>query len=207
VSKSIRLLGSLTSPYVRKVRIVMAEKRIDYHLELEDVWAPDSRIQEANPLGKVPCLIMEDGGAVFDSRVIVEYLDAASPVSKLIPPSGRERAEVRTWEALADGIVDAAILIRLEQTQRPPEQQSAKWLDRQRGKIDAGLAAMSRGLGDKPWCNGHAYTLGDIAVGCALGYLEFRFATIRWRDEFPNLARHNDKLKARASFADTQPPQ
>jgi glutathione S-transferase len=207
VSKSIRLLGSVTSPYVRKVRIVMAEKRIDYQLELEDVWAPDSRIQDANPLGKVPCLIMEDGGAVFDSRVIVEYLDAASPVSKLIPPSGRERAEVRTWEALADGIVDAAILIRLEQTQRPTEQQSAKWIDRQRGKIDAGVAAMSRGLGDKPWCNGHAYTLADIATGCALGYLDFRFPANRWRDEFPNLARHYDKLKTRASFADTQPPQ
>jgi len=207
VSKTIRLLGSPTSPYVRKVRIVMAEKRIDYHLENEDVWAPDSRIQDANPLGKVPCLIMEDGGAVFDSRVIVEYLDAASPVSKLIPPAGRERAEVRTWEALGDGLVDAAILIRLEQTKRTPAQQSAEWIDRQNGKIDAALAAMSRGLGDKPWCNGHAYTLADIAVGCALGYLEFRFPAINWRAQHPNLARHYDKLKARPSFVDTQPPK
>jgi len=97
VSKSIRLLASLTSPYVRKVRIVMAEKRIDYHLELEDVWAPDTRIHEANPLGKVPCLIMEDGGAVVDCLVICEYLDGITPVAKLVPPFGRERAEVRTW--------------------------------------------------------------------------------------------------------------
>jgi len=133
--KSLRLIGSLTSPYVRKVRIVMAEKRIDCQLELEDVWAPDSAIQQLNPLGKVPCLIMEDGGALFDSRVIVEYLDTATPVTKLIPANGRERAEVRTWEALGDGIVDAAILVRLEQTQRPPEQQSAKWIERQLGKI------------------------------------------------------------------------
>ena len=125
MSKSIRLLGSLTSPYVRKVRIVMAEKRIDYHLEIEDVWSPDSHIQDANPLGKVPCLIMEDGGAVFDSRVIVEYLDGMTPVAKLIPPSGRERAEVRTWEALGDGVVDAAILTRLELTQRPPTSRAA----------------------------------------------------------------------------------
>jgi glutathione S-transferase len=207
VSKSIRLLGSLTSPYVRKVRIVMAEKRIEYQLELEDVWAPDTRIQDANPLGKVPCLIMEDGGAVFDSRVIVEYLDSATPVAKLIPPSGRERAEVRTWEALADGIVDAAILARLEATQRPPEKQSSQWIDRQMGKVNAGIAAMSRGLGDKAWCNGHAYTLADIAVGCALGYIDFRFGSIDWRGQYPNLARLYEKLAARPSFAESQPPK
>jgi glutathione S-transferase len=207
VTKSIRLLGSLTSPYVRKVRIVMAEKRIDYHLELEDVWAPDTRIQDANPLGKVPCLIMEDGGAVFDSRVIVEYLDGMTPVAKLIPPSGRERAEVRTWEALGDGVVDAAILTRLEQTQRPPEQQSSTWVDRQMGKLRAGIAAMSRGLGDKPWCNGQAYTLADIAVGCALGYIDFRFGSIDWRGQYPNLGRLYEKLAARPSFAETQPPK
>jgi glutathione S-transferase len=207
VSKNIRLLGSLTSPYVRKVRIVMAEKRIDYHLELEDVWAPDTRILDSNPLGKVPCLIMEDGGAVFDSRVIVEYLDGMTPVAKLIPPSGRERAEVRTWEALADGVVDALILTRLEQTQRPPEQQSQKWIDRQLQKVDTGVRAMSLGLGEKPWCNGHTYSLADIAVGCALGYLDFRFAHIDWRGQYSNLARLNEKLAARPSFVDTQPPK
>jgi glutathione S-transferase len=207
VSKNIRLLGSLTSPYVRKVRIVMAEKRIEYQLELEDVWAPDTRILESNPLGKVPCLIMEDGGAVFDSRVIVEYLDGMTPVAKLIPPSGRERAEVRTWEALADGVVDALILARLEQTQRPPEQQSQKWIDRQLQKVHTGVMAMSNGLGEKPWCNGHAYSLADIAVGCALGYLDFRFSHIDWRGQYPNLARLNEKLAARPSFVDTQPPR
>lgn len=207
MSKNIRLLGSLTSPYVRKVRIVMAEKRIEHHLDLEDVWAPDSKIQEANPLGKVPCLIMEDGGAVFDSRVIVEYLDGMTPVSKLIPPSGRERAEVRTWEALGDGVIDASILARLEKTQRPPEQQSTQWIDRQMSKVNAGIAAMSRGLGEKPWCNGQAYTLADIAVGCALGYLDFRFGSIDWRGQYPNLARLSEKLAARPSFAETQPPK
>ncbi|HEU0204455.1 MAG TPA: glutathione S-transferase N-terminal domain-containing protein, partial [Burkholderiaceae bacterium] len=100
----MRLIASLTSPYVRKVRIVMAEKRIECQLELEDVWAADTKIQSVNPLGKVPCLIMEDGGAVFDSRVIVEYMDAISPVARLIPTGGRQRVEVRTWEALADGV-------------------------------------------------------------------------------------------------------
>jgi glutathione S-transferase len=185
----------------------MAEKRIEYQLELEDVWAPDTRILESNPLGKVPCLIMEDGGAVFDSRVIVEYLDGMTPVAKLIPPSGRERAEVRTWEALADGVVDALILARLEQTQRPPEQQSQKWIDRQLQKVHTGIKAMSNGLGEKPWCNGHAYSLADIAVGCALGYLDFRFSHIDWRGQYPNLARLNEKLAARPSFVDTRPPK
>jgi len=207
VSKSLRLIGSLTSPYVRKVRIVMAEKRIEHQFDLEDVWGPDTKIQDSNPLGKVPCLIMEDGGAVFDSRVIVEYLDTMTPVSKLLPPSGRERAEVRTWEALGDGMLDAAILARLELTQRSTEQQSQKWLDRQMGKVHAGLNAMSRGLGDKPWCNGHGYTLADIAVGCTLDYLDFRFAHINWRETYPNLAKLNEKIAVRPSFVETQPPQ
>jgi glutathione S-transferase len=206
VSKNLRLIASFTSPYVRKVRIVMAEKRIDCQLELEDVWSPDTKIRESNPLGKVPCLIMEDGGAVFDSRVIVEYLDTITPIARLIPANGRERAEVRTWEALADGVLDAAILVRLEQTQRPREQQSDKWIARQMEKIHAGLAAMSRGLAEKPWCNGQTYTLADIAVGCALGYLDFRFGHIDWRSQYQNLARLHEKLAARASFIETAPP-
>ena len=207
MSKNLRLIASLASPYVRKVRIVMAEKRIECHMELEDVWAADSTIAESNPLSKVPCLIMEDGGAVFDSRVIVEYLDGLTPVAKLIPPSGRERAEVRTWEALADGICDAAILVRLERTQRPAEQQSQKWIDRQMLKVTNGLAAMAHGLGDKPWCSGASYSLADISAGCALAYLEFRFPQIVWRAQYPNLARHMEKLAARPSFIETAPPQ
>ena len=114
---------------------------------------------------------------------------------------------MRTWEALGDGVVDAAILTRLELTQRPPEQQSSKWIDRQMGKLRAGIAAMSRGLGEKPWCNGQAYTLADIAVGCALGYMDFRFGSIDWRGQYPNLARLHEKLAARPSFAETQPPK
>lgn len=203
--KSIRLIGSLTSPYVRKVRVVMAEKRIEFKFELEDVWAPGSQIAALNPLGKVPCLVMEDGGAVFDSRVIVEYLDSISPVGKLIPANGRERAEVRTWEALADGLVDAAILIRLEHTQRPAKQQSRSWIERQTGKLSHALDAMERGLGDKTWCNGHAYTLADIAVGCALGYLDLRFAELVWRESRPALAAHYERVLARPHFADTAP--
>jgi len=202
----MKLIGSLTSPYVRKVRVVMAEKKLDYQFVLEDVWASDA-ILKANPLGKVPCLVLEGGEAVFDSRVIVEYVDTLSPVGKLIPERGRERAEVRTWEALADGVLDAAILARLEQTWpgRAEAQRSAAWIDRQLSRVTASLLAMSQGLGDKAWCFGTHFSLADIAVGCALGYLDFRFPQIDWRSAHANLARLHGKLAMRQSFADTAP--
>jgi glutathione S-transferase len=150
---------------------------------------------------------MEGAEALFDSRVIVEYLDTLSPVGKLIPAVGRERAEIKTWEALADGLMDAAILARLEATWagRTKSQRSQAWIDRQLGKIDATVKAMNRGLGEKPFCAGIHLTLADIAVGCALGYLDFRFPLIDWRTEYPNLVRLHDKLLQRPSFADTQP--
>ena len=181
----MKLIGALTSPYVRKVRIVMAEKKLDYQFELEDVWNAET-ILKANPLGKVPCLVLEGGEAVFDSRVIVEYLDTRSPLNRLIPESGRGRTEVRTWEALADGLIDAAILARLEATWpgRGEGQRSQAWIERQLSRVDSALAAMSTGLGDKPWCSGIHLSLADIAVGCALGYLDFRFPLIDWRDQF-----------------------
>ncbi len=202
----MKLIGSLTSPYVRKVRVVMAEKKLDYQLVLEDPWGTDA-VLKSNPLGKVPCLVMEGGEAVFDSRVIVEYLDTLSPVGKLIPPSGRERVEVRTWEALADGLCDAAILARLERTWGPREgARSEAWVQRQLGHVHSALKAMSLGLGDTPWCCGNHFTLADVACGTALSYLDFRFPEIAWRGEYPNLARLVTKLSARPSFVDTAPP-
>ena len=204
----MKLIGALTSPYVRKVRIVMAEKKLDYHLILEDVWSADTVIGDSNPLGKVPCLIMEGGEALFDSRVIVEYLDTLSPVGKLIPPSGRERAEVKTWEALADGILDAAILARLEATWplRKDGERSPAWIERQMKKIDASLAAMDRALSNRVYCAGTHMSLADISVGCALGYLDFRFPQIDWRSAHPNLGQLQERLTQRQSFKDTLPP-
>lgn len=203
----MKLIGSSSSPYVRKVRIVMAEKKLDYHYVTENVWAADTQISESNPLGKVPCLVMEGAEALFDSRVIVEYLDTLSPVGKLIPSLGRERAEVKTWEALADGVLDAALVARLEATWdgRSKAQQCQPWIDRQLVKIDNSLKAMNKGLGDKPFCAGIHLSLADIAVGCALGYLEFRFPQIAWRADHANLVRLQDKLMLRPSFADTLP--
>ena len=203
----MKLLGSTSSPYVRKVRVVMAEKKLDYEFVTEDVWGTDTTIAESNPLGKVPCLVMEGAEALFDSRVIVEYLDTLSPVGKLIPAVGRERAEIKTWEALADGLMDAAILARLEATWagRTKAQRSQVWIDRQLGKVNAALGAMAKGLGEKPYCAGIHLTLADIAVGCALGYVDFRFPQIDWRSEHANLVKLHDKLLQRPSFADTLP--
>ena len=203
----MKLIGALTSPYVRKVRVVMAEKKLDFQFVLEDVWGNDA-ILKSNPLGKVPCLVLDGGEAVFDSRVIVEYVDTLSPVGKLIPPSGRERTEVRTWEALSDGLLDAAILARLEANWagRSAEQRCTAWIDRQMRAVNHALEAMSHGLADKPFCAGIHFTLADVAVGCALGYLDFRFPHIDWRGPHPNLHKHYDKLATRPSFVDTAPP-
>lgn len=206
---TMRLIGAVTSPYARKVRIVLSEKKLDYQFVTENVWAEDTHINSANPLGKVPCLVMEAQDAVFDSRVIVDYLDTLSPVGKLIPAAGRQRVEVKTWEALADGLLDAAILARLEQTWpgRSASERSQAWVARQMGKVDRALTAMSTGLADKPWCSvGVHMTLADIAVGCALGYLDFRFPELPWRARHPNLAQLLDtKLAPRPSFVETAP--
>ena len=203
----MKLIGAVTSPYVRKVRIVMAEKKLDYQFVTEDVWAADTSITQSNPLGKVPCLVMEGGEALFDSRVIVEYVDTLSPVGKLIPPTGRERAEVKTWEALADGVLDAAILARLEASWggRKDSERCTAWIDRQLKKIHDSLAAMERALQDRQYCTSNHMSLADIAVGCALGYLDFRFAHIDWRSEHANLAQLYERLAQRQSFKDSAP--
>ena len=140
----MKLIGSLTSPYVRKVRVVMAEKKLEYEFLIEDVWADDSIIQQHNPLGKVPCLMMDDHGSLFDSRVIVEYLDTLSPVGRLLPQQGRDRAATKCWEAIADGLLDAAVTIVIETRRRPAELRSPDWINRQHGKIIAALAHMEK---------------------------------------------------------------
>ena len=202
----MKIIGSLTSPYARKVRVVLAEKKIEADFVPENVWVPETAIGQHNPLGKIPCLVMDDGSAVFDSRVIVEYVDTLSPVGKLIPADGRERAAVKTWEALADGLLDAGILARLEATWRPAEQQSPAWVERQMSKINAALKGMSLGLGESNYCHNNQFSLADVAVGCALGYLDFRFPSLNWRAPYPNLDQLHQRLMQRQSFKDTTPP-
>jgi len=200
----MKLIGSLTSPFVRKVRIVLAEKKIEYEFELDNPWTPDAKTPGFNPLGKVPVLVLDDGTTLFDSRVIVEFLDNASPIGRLLPAENRERIEVRRWEALADGVLDAGVLARLE-NQREAKMRNPAWVERQMGKVQSGLAAMDATLGDKLWCTGHSYTLADIAVGVCLGWLDFRFPKLGWKKDHAGLAREFDKLAERTSFTDTAP--
>ncbi len=200
----MKLVGTLTSPFVRKVRIVLAEKRIECEFEIDIPWNEDTHVGHFNPLGKVPVLVLDDEETLFDSRVIVEYLDTVTPVSRLIPDLSRTRIQVKRWEALADGTCDAAAAIFLER-KRPIDKQSGEWMERQKRKIDQALNAMAIELGERHWCVGDAYSLADIAVGCCLGYLDFRFSEIKWRDDYPNLGRLHDKLMKRTGFADTVP--
>lgn len=202
----MKLIGSLTSPYVRKVRVVMAEKKLDYEFVLENVWAEETTIQESNPLGKVPCLLMDDGGSLFDSRVIVEYLDTLSPVGRLIPQPGRDRTATKCWEAIADGVLDAATAINVEYRRRPAELRSDAWIERQHKKIAAALGFMDQGLNTQPFCMGVNFGLADIAVGCALGYLDLRFEELNWRQQYGHLARLEEKLAQRPSFVASLPP-
>ena len=178
------MIATLTSPYARKVRIALAEKKIEYALVEASPWTAADSVAEFNPLGKIPVLVLDDGTRLFDSRVIVEYLDTVSPVSRLIPEPSRQRITVKRWEALADGICDAAGAIHIER-KRPARQQSNDWIDRQHEKVERGLAEMARELEDRPWCNGEGYSLADIATGCALGYLDLRFPEIAWRACIP----------------------
>ena len=203
----MKLIGSLTSPYVRKTRVVLAEKKLDYEFVLENVWADNTQIQVHNPLGKVPCLLMDDGGSLFDSRVIVEYLDTLSPVGRLIPQPGRDRAATKCWEAIADGVLDAAIVIHTEQTRRPTELRSEQWINRQYKKIWAALKFMDESLDSQPFCMGVNFGLADVGVGCALGYLDLRFDHLNWRDQYSNLLRLEEKLSTRPSFVSTRPPK
>ena len=203
----MKLIGSLASPFVRKARIAFLEKKIDIELALEDVWSPESTLQSLNPVGKVPTLVLDDGSVFYDSSVIVEYADTLSPVGHLIPSSGKERAIVKTWEALADGILEAAVLTRLERTWGPRGQNiSQEWINRQLSKISVGLKTISDNLGSNTWCYNNQFGLADIAFGTVCGYLLFRFPEIKWQDEFPNLSAFYEKLSQRQSFKDTPHP-
>lgn len=200
----MKLIGSPTSPYVRKTRIVLAEKKIEYEFVI-DATGDENSVAPWNPLGRVPVLVLDDDSSLFDSRVIVEYLDNLAPNNRLIPPPGRERIAVRRWEALADGICDAAVDAVME-GRRTEAQRSAASIGRQRATVGRGLAACAEELGEQPWCFGNAISLADVALGAMLGYLALRFPDIDWRGKHPNLARQYDKLMQRPAFADTAPP-
>jgi glutathione S-transferase len=191
----MKLLASLASPYTRKVRVVLAEKKIDCEMELVDVAPVDNPVNPHNPLGKIPTLMLDDGAALYDSRVIVEFLDQASPLNRLIPADVRERVQVRRWEALADGVVDAGILVR-----------GGFQLEKQIPRMHRGMARLAAELDGRAWCCGERYSLADIALGCCVGWLGFRKpGDVDWQAEYPALARRYARLLERAAFAQTIP--
>ena len=201
----MKLLGSLASPYTRKVRIVLAEKRIECELDLVDVQPVENPVNAHNPLGKIPTLLLDDGTALYDSRVIVEFLDAVSPISRLIPDDTRPRAAVRRWEALADGVLDAGLLVRYESL-RDKKEQGKAWIDKQLARMHRGMKQMEADFGERAWCHGDRYSLADIALGSCLGWLEFRKpGGVDWHKEYPGLAKHYQKLMERPAFADSAP--
>lgn len=202
----MKLIASLTSPYARKIRVVLMEKRIEVDLVEENVWAADTKVGLHNPLTKVPVLLLDDGTSLYDSRVIAEFLDGVTPVSRLIPEGGRDRAMVKRLEALGDGITDAGIAIFLER-KRDSAMQGKDWIARQLGKVESGISAVARELGDRKFCQGENMTLGDISVACGLLWLEFRMPEIKWRETYPNLRSWAERLEARASFTETRPPK
>jgi glutathione S-transferase len=199
----MKLLASLASPYTRKVRVFLAEKKIECDLELVDVAPIENAVNAHNPLGKIPTLILDDGTPLYDSRVIVEFLDSASPISRLIPDETRDRVAVRRWEALADGVLDAGILVRLE-SQR--EKRSKSFADKQTARMHRAMEQLAKDLGDKTFCHGERYSLADIALGCCTGWLDFRKpADVDWCKQYPPLAAHYKKLMERPAFAETVP--
>ncbi|MCL2591114.1 MAG: glutathione S-transferase N-terminal domain-containing protein [Betaproteobacteria bacterium] len=203
----MKLIGSVNSPYTRKVRVVFAEKKIDYDFVAVSHEEFGAKVTPSNPLSKVPVLILDDETPIFDSRVIVEYLDGVVHHDKLLPDSARECAEVRCWEALADGISDASVLVALEQ-RRPLEQQSGSWVQRQREKVEQGLAFIANSLNDgRSYCVGIHFSLADVAVGCMLGWLLLRLPEIKWQAEYPALAGFYERLMQRPSFVATRPSE
>ena len=201
----MKLLASLTSPYARKIRIVLAEKALPFELVVDSPWEANTRIPELNPLGKVPVLGADSGETFFDSPVIAGYLDTLGAPPALLPGDALDAVRVRQTEALADGVTDAAVTALLE-SRRPDGERSAREIARQRDKIDRGLAELERRLDDRHWFNGGAMMLGDIAVGVALGYLDLRFGDLDWRGRHPGLVPFAERMFARASFEGTRPP-
>ena len=202
----MKLLGTHSSPYVRKVRIAFEEKHIQYDYVIAPPADPNSGVSKYNPLGKIPVLICDDGKCIYDSSVIVEYLDALGGPPKLIPDSFVDYIQVKRWQALGDGIVDSAILISRNQRQPPAMRQSADWHLSQQKKIDAGLATMESELDSRTFCYGNTFTLADIACGMVLGYLDHALPRLDWRNSFLRLKKHAKRLAERASFRNTLPP-
>jgi glutathione S-transferase len=194
---------SPSSPFVRKVRIAIALLGFegDVTLERADTTDPNDTLRKTNPLGKIPVLVVEDGSAVYDSRVILDYLDERAGGGKIVPREAKRRLDALRLQALCDGILDASILTVYEGRFRKPEMQEPKWLDLQAGKVSRALAALEAA----PPAIDPMPHVGQIALACALGYRDFRFGS-GWRAEHPRLVAWLDDFAARVpAYAATGP--
>ena len=199
----MKLYGSLTSPYVRKIRILIREKNLACEFVVADAWAADSPIPALNPLGKVPALALDNGDVLFDSPVIVEYLDSLKAPA-LLPVSGAARWETLRWQALADGMLDATVS-RLLELRRPAEQQSAENVRRQEDKIARSIEYTEQRLSRESWLRENRFTLADLVMAVALEYIDFRYPH-NWRGRHARLAQWLAGVSARPSLIETRPP-
>jgi glutathione S-transferase len=200
----MKLIGSKTSPYVRKIRVLLAEKQLAHEFLEESAWSADTQVPNYNPLNKVPALQLDDGESIYDSAVIAEYLDAISG-GQYLPQSPVERARVKRDEALGDGIADAGITAFLER-KRDAARQDAAWIARQMSKVNAGIGGLAKNLGSKPYLGGSQMNLGDIACACGLFWAEFRMPELCWREQYPSLKAWAERMESRPSFEATKPP-
>lgn len=195
----MKLLGTNTSPYVRKARLVLLEKNIPHDYIIDPPREPGSLVARVNPLGRIPALILDDETCVFDSPVIAEYADSLNDNPILIPHNDAlARMRVKCWEALADGIMDSAVAVRNEST-RPPEKQEPGNLTLHNNAITRALDHAAKQLGANEWCEGASITLADLALASALIYLDLRQAERDWRSDHPNLADWFARMEKRAS--------
>jgi glutathione S-transferase len=199
----MKLVGSKTSPYVRKVRVILAERNLPFDFIEESAWNANTTVPRYNPLNKVPALVMDDGEPVYDSRVICEYLDSISG-GGLLPTAPAARARVRRDEALGDGIADAGITVFLER-KREQARQDGAWIARQLDKVSAGMAAIERSLGRQEYLGGAQPNMADIACACALFWSEFRLPELGVRAKHPAIDAWARRMEARPSFAATRP--
>jgi glutathione S-transferase len=200
----VKLVIAKPSPFARKVRVALREKGIAFEEIVENPWAAGTAVPGTNPPGKVPALILDGGRVVYDSKVIVEYLETLGRPPQLVPADPALRVAHKQIEALADGVCDAVVLVVLERS-RPGDLQSADWIGRQTRKIEAGTAGLARLFGGGEWFTASGFGLGDIAAGCALGYLDLRFPEFDWRRRHPALAHYFARLDVRPWSAATRP--
>ena len=199
-----KLISATPSPYARKVRIALMEKSIPFELITEVPWDSTTSTPKFNPLEKLPVLVCVDGTSVYESRFILEYLELKHPQTPLLPQSIDGIIAAKRLEVLCDGICDALVLMFFER-QRSESSQSAEWAARQQRKVDGGLKEMARLIGSRPFAVGNSFGLGDIAAATVAGYISVRWPQINWREAYPNLSTHSDRMEARPSFQKSRP--